>query len=93
MADVAFDDQRATGLALFVDIHVDDYPNFTDQKAIASGVTGPINYFKMRGMDHNTNGLYDTWVVTGAADPTGASYFGGLAVPLRDIVIDASWSI
>lgn len=45
--------------------------------------------FKMRGEDHNTNGLYDTWQVVGQPDLTGAQYTGSLATPLRDIIIDS----
>ena len=49
-------------------------------------------YFKMRGMDASTDGLYDTWVVFGLPDFAASAYAGSLATPLRDVVIDSSWS-
>jgi hypothetical protein len=48
-------------------------------------------YFKMRGMDHNTNGLYDTWIVYGIADSNGTYYTGSLVTPLRDIIVVSKW--
>lgn len=51
-----------------------------------------VTVYKMRGMDKNTNGLYDTWLVSGTPDLTGASYAGALAKPLRDIIVIDSWS-
>lgn len=56
-------------------------------------ITGPIYYYKMRGMDHNVSGLYDTWTVVGSPDYAAASYVGALALPLRDVVISATWGI
>jgi hypothetical protein len=58
----------------------------------ASGGTTIVFFYKMSGMDHNVDGLYDTWVVLGAADYAGASYTGGLATPLRKIAISSAWS-
>lgn len=49
--------------------------------------------YKMRGMDATIHGLYDTWIVTGSPDTTGASYTGPLATPLRDIVVVDSWGV
>lgn len=54
--------------------------------------TSQITYYKMRGMDQVTDGLYATWVVTGAPDFTGAQYSGGLNLPLRAIAIVATWT-
>lgn len=55
---------------------------------------GGVSYkFKMIGMDANVDGLYDTWVVSGTPDDTGASYAGALDTPLRDIAIAASWTV
>jgi hypothetical protein len=45
--------------------------------------------YVMRGEDHAVNGLYGTWKSTGAPDFTGALYAGGLATPLRDIVVQS----
>lgn len=49
-------------------------------------------YFKMRGMDQVTAGLYNTWVVFGVPDFTATYYTGSLNLPLRDVVIDSSWT-
>lgn len=54
----------------------------------------PVVYFKMSGEDNVTNGLWDSWVVTGSPDPTGAQYLGALSRPLRNIFIDGPpWSM
>jgi hypothetical protein len=45
--------------------------------------------YVMRGMDHNVNGLYDTWEVTGGADFAALSYAGALSTPLRDVVVQS----
>jgi len=55
--------------------------------ALLPGIVQTV--FVMRGEDHNTNGLYDTWKVTGSPDFAGGSYAGALATPLRDIVIQS----
>ncbi len=55
--------------------------------------TARWSYFKMRGQDAHTNGVYDTWLVIGAADTTGAQYTGALATPLRDVVIAGFWTM
>lgn len=49
-------------------------------------------YYKMRGMDQLTNGLYATWVVTGAPDYAAGSYVGGLNLPLRDVHVIDTWT-
>lgn len=49
-------------------------------------------YYKMRGMDQATAGLYDTWVIFGVPDFTATYYAGVLNLPLRDVVIDSSWT-
>lgn len=54
------------------------------------------NYFKMRGRDVDCVPLtYRTWVVSGAADPTGASYLGARCgvTPFVDVVIVESWQV
>ncbi len=61
--------------------------------AIGGGSAAPTPFYKMIGMDHNVNGLYDTWVVKGSPDFTGAQYGGLLATPLRKIAIDVSWTV
>ena len=43
--------------------------------------------YKMCGQDHSVNGSFDTWIVYGAPDFTGAQYTGLLNTPLRDIFI------
>ena len=61
-----------------------------------SHYTGPLiiftRYYKMRGMDKNVNGLYDVWIVTGVPDFTGNTYAGALTTPLRDIVVQDTWT-
>lgn len=49
-------------------------------------------YYKMRGQDAAVNGLYDTWIASGAPDTAGTYYSGALALPLRDVVVVDSWS-
>lgn len=61
--------------------------------AALSGASGSVLYYKMRGMDHNVFGLYDTWLVLGAPDYAQANYNGSLATPLRDVVISAAWGL
>jgi hypothetical protein len=50
-------------------------------------------YYKMRGMDQTTNGLYATWVVTGAPDYSAGSYTGALNRPLRDVHVVDTWTV
>lgn len=57
------------------------------------GGGAPVIYYKMRGMDNGTPGLYDTWIVTNSADFSATLYAGALATPLLDVVIASSWSI
>lgn len=55
---------------------------------IARNLAGtPLPKYRMIGMDQITNGLYDTWEVTGTPDYTGGSYVGGLNTPLRSISV------
>jgi hypothetical protein len=49
--------------------------------------TSAAKEYKMCGQDKNTNGVFDTWIVYGFPDLTGAEYAGALATPLRDIFI------
>jgi hypothetical protein len=58
-----------------------------------NSLKGTAYYFKMTGMDHNIDGLYDSWVVLTMPDYTGYFYDGPLATPLRSIFIDAVWTI
>jgi hypothetical protein len=53
--------------------------------------TWRVTVYKMRGMDAAVSGLYDTWLVTGAPDTTGANYHGAFATPLRDILVIDAW--
>ena len=43
--------------------------------------------YKMCGMDANTLGLYDTWIVPNAPDYAGTYYTGSRATPLRCVYI------
>ncbi len=49
-------------------------------------------YFKMIGQDAATTSVA-TWVVTGAPDATAALYSGGLALPLRNVAVAATWTV
>jgi hypothetical protein len=53
-----------------------------------------LTYYKMRGMDQVTAGVYATWVVTGQPDFTAARYVntGSLNLPLRDVCVVDIWS-
>lgn len=53
-----------------------------------------LTYYKMRGMDQLTGGVYATWVVSGQPDFTAARYVntGGLNLPLRDICVVDIWT-
>jgi hypothetical protein len=66
---------------------------FTSKQSLAGITAGSttVIYYRMRGMDHNIGGKYDTWVVSGSPDYSGTHYTGSLSTPLRDIVIDSSW--
>ena len=55
-------------------------------------VGGGTTYYKMTGMDAVTTAR-DSWKVSGTPDFAGASYAGGLATPLRNIHIGASWTV
>lgn len=50
-------------------------------------------YYKMRGMDAVTTGVYDTWVVNANPDFSASSYSGSLNLPLRDVCIIDFWQI
>jgi len=56
-------------------------------------IAGPwqVTVYKMRGMDALSNGVYDTWLTTGAPDTTGARYAGALNLPLRDVIVVETW--
>lgn len=54
--------------------------------------TTGTRYFKMRGMDQVTNGLYATWIVTGSPDFAASRYVGGLNLPLRAVTLVDTWS-
>jgi hypothetical protein len=62
--------------------------NRVETRRAQAPVTAAITYV-MRGQDHATNGLYDTWKSTNAPDFTGTLYTGALATPLRDIVVQS----
>lgn len=49
-------------------------------------------WYKMRGMDALTDGLYATWLSSAAPDTTGALYSGPLNRPLRDVIVIDTWS-
>jgi len=53
---------------------------------------GQLTYYKMRGMDNLTNGLYATWVVSGTPDFGAARYIGPILTPLRDVCIIDVWN-
>lgn len=53
-------------------------------------------YYYMRGKDVDCGSLtYRFWVVTGAADATGALYVGSKcgASPFSDIVVEHTWTV
>jgi hypothetical protein len=51
-----------------------------------------LAYFKMCGEDANIAGRWDTWIVYGAPDVTGAQYVGTLSTPLRGVYIAEAWT-
>jgi hypothetical protein len=75
-----------TGSATWLNLAVAT-PAYTTQTWIAKQV-----YYKMRGMDQITAGVYATWVVTGTPDLTASRYTGGLNLPLRDVHVIDSWT-
>lgn len=66
---------------------------FVDPEAVEVRIwDGNATYYKMRGMDQVTDGLYDTWVVQGNPDFGAARYVGALGLPLRDVCIIDVWT-
>lgn len=49
-------------------------------------------FYKMRGMDALTDGLYDTWLAESEPDLDASEYAGALNLPLRDVIVIDSWS-
>jgi hypothetical protein len=47
--------------------------------------------YKMRGMDHAIDGLYETWLAS-SPDPRALSYVGALGRPLRDVCVIDVWN-
>lgn len=90
MTTSAYTDQLPAALALRVGKFHTKRP-YTETGALFPGSSSGTAYYKMGGMDHTINGRYDTWLVIGAPDTSGALYMGSMTKPLRKIVVLASW--
>jgi hypothetical protein len=60
--------------------------------SLALGSAPAITMYKMRGEDALADGLYDTWLATGAPDLDGSDYEGDLVTPLRDVIVIDTWT-